>query len=467
MSVISSVAHVGAVSVPSRGPVHHVARRAWRRPRFRTSLGRSVFPAVSVVVPSRNEARNLEVVLPTIAAVRPAVHEMIVVDGHSTDDSIAAARRALPWARVIRQTRRGKGNAMACGFAAATGDVIVMLDADGSADPAEIPAFVAALIGGADFAKGTRFTTGGGQRRHHPLRRTGNAGLNRHRQHPVRHRATPTCATATTRSGPTCCLRCSCPITPGPGPRHDLGRRLRDRNAAQPAGSPRPGCGSPRSPRVERRRLYGRTNLRTFADGARVLRTLFAEHRRAARLSQSGAPPAARRGPGVTACARDSPPGRERGDLRLHARAMGRHRRGGRSRCGHRTSPPRSSSSSTTTPRSSPAPGARFPGHVRVLRNAIGEDCPGAGTPRCPPRPARSSSSSTTTRPPDRDGFARCSRHTPTRTWLRSAGWRIRAGRGGAPAPSPRAARTRAASWTGSSGALTRASRAGVPRCAT
>ncbi|MDF3051186.1 MAG: glycosyl transferase, partial [Pseudonocardia sp.] len=142
MSVISSVAHVGAVSVPSRGPVHHVARRARRRPRFRTSLGRSVFPRVSVVVPSRNEARNLEVVLPAIAAVRPAVHEVIVVDGHSTDDSIAAARRALPWARVIRQTRKGKGNAMACGFAVATGEVIVMLDADGSADPAEIPAFV-------------------------------------------------------------------------------------------------------------------------------------------------------------------------------------------------------------------------------------------------------------------------------------------------------------------------------------
>ena len=116
--------------------------------------------------------------LPAIAAVRPAVHEIIVVDGHSTDDSIGAARRTLPWVRAITQTRKGKGNAMACGFAAATGDVIVMFDADGSADPAEIPAFVDALVAGADFAKGSRFAPGGGSDDITLLRRTGNAGLN-------------------------------------------------------------------------------------------------------------------------------------------------------------------------------------------------------------------------------------------------------------------------------------------------
>src|SRR4051812_2301687 len=102
--------------------------------RGRTTMQRSAGPRVSVVVPTRNEARNLEVVLPAIAAVRPAVHEIIVVDGRSSDDSIGAGRRALPWVRAITQTRKGKGNAMACGFAAATGDVIVMFDADGSAD---------------------------------------------------------------------------------------------------------------------------------------------------------------------------------------------------------------------------------------------------------------------------------------------------------------------------------------------
>ena len=143
-------------------PSHETTIRATRRPRPRPHPSRTPFPAVSVVVPTRNEARNLEIVLPAIAAVKPAVHEIIVVDGNSTDGTIEAARRVLPSVKIINQTRKGKGNAMACGFAAATGDVIVMFDADGSADPAEIPAFVAALVAGADFAKGTRFAPGGG-----------------------------------------------------------------------------------------------------------------------------------------------------------------------------------------------------------------------------------------------------------------------------------------------------------------
>ena len=62
---------------------------------------------------------------------------------------------------IVRQTGKGKGDALTCGFRAATGDIIVMLDADGSADPGEIPSFVATLLSGADFAKGTRFVTGG------------------------------------------------------------------------------------------------------------------------------------------------------------------------------------------------------------------------------------------------------------------------------------------------------------------
>ena len=127
-------------------------------PASRTRRDRTPFPLVSVIVPTRNEAKNLEIVLPAIAAVRPAVHEIIVVDGNSTDGSIDVARRVLPSVKAITQTRKGKGNAMACGFAAATGDVVVMFDADGSADPAEIPAFVSALVAGASM--GGRSSTG-------------------------------------------------------------------------------------------------------------------------------------------------------------------------------------------------------------------------------------------------------------------------------------------------------------------
>lgn len=87
---------------------------------------------------------------------------MVIVDGHSTDDTVAVALRHRPDATIVMQDRKGKGNALACGFKAATGDITVMLDADGSTDPAEIPRFVAALTNGFDFAKGTRFVTGGG-----------------------------------------------------------------------------------------------------------------------------------------------------------------------------------------------------------------------------------------------------------------------------------------------------------------
>jgi glycosyltransferase involved in cell wall biosynthesis len=132
-------------------------------------------PRVSVVIPARNEARNLPHVL---AALPPDLHEVILVDGHSTDDTIAVAQDCYPGIRVVQQTRKGKGNALVCGFEAVTGDIIVMLDADGSADPAEIPAFVEALVAGADFAKGTRFAAGGDSHDITQFRRLGNNGLN-------------------------------------------------------------------------------------------------------------------------------------------------------------------------------------------------------------------------------------------------------------------------------------------------
>src|SRR5262245_55337074 len=82
---------------------------------------------VSVVIPARKEAQNLPHVLPRIPAW---VDEVILVDGHSTDDTVAVARALLPTVRIVAQEGRGKGAALRSGFAAATGDIIVMLDAD-------------------------------------------------------------------------------------------------------------------------------------------------------------------------------------------------------------------------------------------------------------------------------------------------------------------------------------------------
>ncbi|CAN5178558.1 N/A [soil metagenome] len=132
-------------------------------------------PTVSVIIPALNEARNL----PHVAERMPAdVDEIVVVDGGSKDDTVAVAEMLWPDAIHIRQTRRGKGNALTCGFEAATGDIIVAIDADGSTDPAEIPRFVATLLAGADFAKGSRFIKGGGSNDITKIRRAGNWGLN-------------------------------------------------------------------------------------------------------------------------------------------------------------------------------------------------------------------------------------------------------------------------------------------------
>jgi glycosyltransferase involved in cell wall biosynthesis len=272
-------------AVPSlaRAPRYETPRLVPRRPRRQPTQrpGRSTHPRVSVVVPTRNEARNLEVVLPEIAAVRPTVHEIIVVDGQSVDDTVDTAHRVLPAATVIHQTRRGKGNAMACGFAAATGDVIVMLDADGSADATEIPTFVAALVAGADFAKGSRFTTGGGSDDITTLRRTGNAGLNAAANALFGTRYTDLCYGYNAFWADLLPLL-DLPDTATPhhgmlwGDGFEIETLLNCRIAAA-------GLTIAEVPSVERRRIFGHTNLRTFADGARVLRTLLAEYRRADR----------------------------------------------------------------------------------------------------------------------------------------------------------------------------------------
>jgi glycosyltransferase involved in cell wall biosynthesis len=116
-------------------------------------------PRISIVIPALNEATNLPHVLPRLQGL---AHEVVLVDGHSDDGTCEVARSLRPDIVTVIQDGRGKGNALSAGFAAASGDIIVMLDADGSTDPAEIPSFVGALLAGADFAKGSRFLQGAG-----------------------------------------------------------------------------------------------------------------------------------------------------------------------------------------------------------------------------------------------------------------------------------------------------------------
>jgi glycosyltransferase involved in cell wall biosynthesis len=99
------------------------------------------------------------------------------VDGRSTDSTVEVALRLCPQAKIVLQPRRGKGAAVRAGFAAAKGDVIVMLDADGSMDPDEIILFVGALMAGADFVKGSRFIQGAGTTDMSLFRMLGNLAL--------------------------------------------------------------------------------------------------------------------------------------------------------------------------------------------------------------------------------------------------------------------------------------------------
>jgi glycosyltransferase involved in cell wall biosynthesis len=129
---------------------------------------------VSVIIPARNEAPNLQHVLPRIPSF---VSEVILVDGHSIDDTVTVAQDLLPTIRIVEQVGKGKGDAIRAGLAASTGDMVVLMDADGSADPLEIPRFIETLLAGNEFAKGSRFIKGGGSHDITHLRRAGNDGL--------------------------------------------------------------------------------------------------------------------------------------------------------------------------------------------------------------------------------------------------------------------------------------------------
>jgi glycosyltransferase involved in cell wall biosynthesis len=146
------------------------------KPGYRPISGAlAITPTVSVVIPARNEAANL----PYVFSGLPSwVDEIVLVDGHSVDDTVAVTRALCPEAKVIAQTGQGKGDALLAGFAAATGDIIVTIDADGSTDGAEIIGFVGALVAGADFAKGSRFSGSGHSDDITAVRRCGNRLLN-------------------------------------------------------------------------------------------------------------------------------------------------------------------------------------------------------------------------------------------------------------------------------------------------
>jgi len=130
---------------------------------------------VSLVIPTKNEARNLAWVLSEVPD--DIVDEIVLVDGDSVDATRLMALTCRPDIRIVEQTGPGKGTALRTGFQASTGDIIVMIDADGSMSAREIPHFLHYLNTDYDFVKGSRFMAGGGSLDITAVRRSGNRAL--------------------------------------------------------------------------------------------------------------------------------------------------------------------------------------------------------------------------------------------------------------------------------------------------
>ncbi len=230
-----------------------------RRPRRTPTRPRGeVLGTVSVVIPTLNEAQNLPWVLERLPAW---IDEVVLVDGRSTDATVAVARALRPDVKVVLETTPGKGAALRAGFAAATGDAIIMIDADGSMDPGEMGRFVQRLEQGCDLVKGSRFTRGGGTTDMTAIRRWGNAALTATVNALFGSRFTDLCYGY-------CAMR-----------RRSLGRLdLRsdgfEIETELITRAVREGLRIGEVPSFETPRLHGESNLDAWRDGRRVLRTL-------------------------------------------------------------------------------------------------------------------------------------------------------------------------------------------------
>ncbi|MET9069465.1 glycosyltransferase family 2 protein [Streptosporangium sandarakinum] len=242
----------------------------------------AVSPTVSVVVPAMNEAENL----PHVFATLPQwIDEIVLVDGNSVDDTVAVARRLRPNVKVVTQRGKGKGDALSAGFAACTGDIIVMIDADGSTDGREIIQFVGALVTGADFVKGSRYAAGGGSDDLTFSRRFGNTVLTTLVNWFYGTRYTDLCYGYNAfwaRHLPALDLDCE-------GFEVETLMNIRAVKA---------GLRIQEVPSHERCRIHGQSNLHVVRDGLRVLRTILRERYRrpATALPEPATTPAADQG---------------------------------------------------------------------------------------------------------------------------------------------------------------------------
>ncbi|MFC1807297.1 glycosyltransferase family 2 protein [Candidatus Omnitrophota bacterium] len=112
--------------------------------------------SISVILCTKNEAGGIQEL---VQSVKPYANEVIVIDGHSTDNTAELAKKA--GAKVWQDNGKGKGDAYAVGIQKATGDVIVLMDADGSHDPRDIPVLAEPIVNNeSDLVIGSRHKGG-------------------------------------------------------------------------------------------------------------------------------------------------------------------------------------------------------------------------------------------------------------------------------------------------------------------
>ncbi|WKZ46642.1 MAG: glycosyltransferase [Anaerolineales bacterium] len=139
-------------------PLHHLALSNFVV--ARPSPQRPKEPSVSVIVPARNEAGNIKSIFERIPKMGRET-EIVFVEGHSKDDTYAAIQREAASHRtsslILQQSGVGKADAVRLGFAKATGDVLMILDADLTVPPEDLPRFYDALVSGkGEFINGVR-----------------------------------------------------------------------------------------------------------------------------------------------------------------------------------------------------------------------------------------------------------------------------------------------------------------------
>jgi glycosyltransferase involved in cell wall biosynthesis len=126
---------------------------------------------VSIVIPTINEFSNIKEVFPKIPEF---VDEIIVVDGCSTDGTVEEIKRYRSGAKIFIEKKLGKGAALRRGFKEASGDLIIMMDADGSNDIKELSLLIDPVLNGYDATKASRLLPGGGSDDFTAFRRFGN-----------------------------------------------------------------------------------------------------------------------------------------------------------------------------------------------------------------------------------------------------------------------------------------------------